>query len=417
MDSARVVLHPLTFVAEGDEVIVGRAEIESYALFPPDAADVVRKLRDGATLGQAAAWYAEEYGEQADIGDLVETLRALGFVREPPETGADVEGSAASTRSAPGPGEAQATRFRRTARLLFSPTAWTLYAAAIGTACYAMVRHPWLRPGPSELLFGDSLVVLLVTVLLSQLIGIAWHESFHVMAARRLGVPARVSIGRRLYFLVFQTTLTGLMGVERTKRILPFCAGLLADALYGSMLIGLAWACHGAGGLTSGLGEAAMTAAYLTVLRMSWQFLVFMETDLYYVLVHVLRCPDLHALSRTYLRNHWWRLVRRPERVTDQSGLGMREQAIVRVYAPLMFGCGTVMLAGMLVFALPAFGALVQRFAVGIASWNVLQGRWWDSIVALAFVVLEPAAAGAMALRAYLRTRRSPHPVGRSGRS
>ena len=403
MDSARISLYPLSFVNEGDDVVVGRAETESYAVFPADAARVVQQLRDGASVEQAAAWYAQEYGEAADIADLVDTLRALGFVREDEDTAPDVE-------------QRDVTRFRRLARLMFSPGAWVLYTAVVGLACYAMVRDPWLRPLPSRILFDNSLLMLLLVVVLSQVVGIAWHESFHVLAARRLGVPARLSIGRRLYFLVFQTTLTGLMGVPRGKRVLPFCAGLLADSLFGSALLAVAWTCHGRGGVASAFGAAAVTALYLTVLRMAWQFLVYMETDLYYVLVHLLRVPDLHSLSRTYLRNRWWRLVRRPERMTDQSGLGAREQAIVRRYAPVVLICGTVMTAAMLTFALPALASLLHRFATGITTWSVTDPHWWDSLLALTLVVLEPTLVGTMATREYLRARRSTQPAGRLDR-
>ncbi|MBC3839695.1 hypothetical protein GXW82_04040 [Streptacidiphilus sp. 4-A2] len=392
MDSARISLYPLSFVSEGDEVVVGRAETESYAVFPADAARVVQQLRDGASVGQAAAWYAEEYGETADVADLVETLRELGFVREEAAPG----DQSAGVPAAPAPAARDATRFRPLARLMFSPGAWVLYGAVIGLCCYVLVRDPWLRPLPSRIVFDHSLLMLFLVWCCRQVVGIAWHESFHVMAARRLGVPARLSVGRRLYFLVFQTTLTGLMGVPRGKRVLPFCAGLLADALFGSVLTGVAWACHGHGGAASAVSGAAATAVYLTALRMSWQFLVFMETDLYYVLVHLLRMPDLHGLSRTYLRNRWW-LVRRPARVVDQSGLGAREQTIVRRYAPVVLVCGIAMTAMMLTFAVPAVGALFHTFSTGISSWSVTDPHWWDSFLALLLVLLEPTLVATLA--------------------
>ncbi|WP_329172568.1 hypothetical protein [Streptomyces sp. NBC_01477] len=394
MESSHVILHPLSFITEGDEVIVGRADTETYAVFPADAADIVRRLLDGAPLDEAAAWYAEEYGETPDMGDLVETLRGLGFVRETGET-------------APVAPPRNVTRFGRLARRLFSPVAGVLFVLVMAVCGYAMVQHPWLRPGPSRITAGDSLLGLLLIVLVSQLAGIALHETFHVLAARRLGVPASVTIGRRLYFLVFQTTLTGLMGVPRSKRILPFCAGLLADALFGSALLGVAWACHGHGSAAAAAGHAAMAALYLTVLRMAWQFLVFMETDLYYVLAQLLRCPDLHALSRAYLRNRYWQFVRRPERMADQSVLTGHERAVVRVYAPVVFVCSAAMMVGMLTFALPALGTLIHRFAVGIARWSVTDPHWWDSVLTLIFVLLEPALVAAMAFRDHRGGKRS----------
>jgi hypothetical protein len=50
-------LHPLTYLEEGDEVTVGRADINSFGLFPPDGADLLRRLEAGSTPNEAAQWY------------------------------------------------------------------------------------------------------------------------------------------------------------------------------------------------------------------------------------------------------------------------------------------------------------------------------------------------------------------------
>ena len=70
-------LHPLTFLEEGDEVTVGRADIDSYGLFPPDGAALVRRLEAGSLAGEAAQWYQEQYGEQVDIEEFLDVLEEL----------------------------------------------------------------------------------------------------------------------------------------------------------------------------------------------------------------------------------------------------------------------------------------------------------------------------------------------------
>jgi len=63
------LFHPLVYLDDGDAVTVGRVDIESYAIFPPDGAQLVRRLADGATAEEAADRYREEYGESADVED------------------------------------------------------------------------------------------------------------------------------------------------------------------------------------------------------------------------------------------------------------------------------------------------------------------------------------------------------------
>ena len=211
-------------------MIIGRPDIDSFAVFPADAAAVVRRLRTGAEPAAVAAWYQETYGEPADIDDFLDTLRDLGFVRSDVADPAERQ-----QRHSQHP-----VRWRRLGVVAFSAPALALYALAIVAAVYLMVIIPALSPAPSKVFFTKSLLIVLVTTTTAQLIGIFWHEGFHVLAGRRLGLPSKLSVGRRLNFIVVQTTMTGLMGVPSRKRILPFLAGLIADALLISFLTALA---------------------------------------------------------------------------------------------------------------------------------------------------------------------------------
>jgi len=64
-DDARLDLYPLTYVDEGDQVVIGRPDDDSFAVFPADAAAVVRRLEMGADIASVAAWYQAMYGEPA----------------------------------------------------------------------------------------------------------------------------------------------------------------------------------------------------------------------------------------------------------------------------------------------------------------------------------------------------------------
>jgi hypothetical protein len=385
-----LTLYPLTFVAEGDQVIIGRPEVDSFAVFSPDAAAVVRRIEAGETLASVADWYQTAYGEPADLGDFVETLRDLDFIRPEGEAGAQYQ-------------VRPSVRWRQLANVVFSAPAMCLYILVVGMAVYLMWRVPALRPAPSKVFFSRSLLVVMGLTTVGQLVGIAVHEGFHVLAGRRLGLASRLSVGRRLYFLVFQTTLVGLLGVPARKRILPFCAGLIADALSASALTGIAEVGRLAG-WPPWPGRVAIGLAYLTLLRMLWQAMIFMETDLCHVLASALACPDLHSMTRSYLRSRWAARGRRPDLVADTSGWTNRDLRIVRGYAPFVI-VGSIAIIGLgAITTVPVVLKLAARIYHGIAGGALSNPWFWDSVIAGVAIVSPFAVVAMLALRD--RTRR-----------
>src|SRR4051794_8474673 len=81
--SQTMSLHALTYVDEPDGVMIGRPETGTYALFPVDGAEAIRRLAAGDSLTDVGAWYAMTYSNPLDLNDLQQTIDALDFVRAP----------------------------------------------------------------------------------------------------------------------------------------------------------------------------------------------------------------------------------------------------------------------------------------------------------------------------------------------
>jgi hypothetical protein len=210
-----LAIHALTFLDEGEDVTVGRADTNTYAVLPADGAALLRQLQAGLSPREGKRWYAEHYGEDVDIDEFLDVLDELDLL---------VKNGEQATVDGP-------VRWQRLGRAMFSPVAWVCYVLLVAAAVVAFVRWPDVAPRYQNLFFSQYLVVLELGVFLGQMPLILIHESFHALAGRRLGLHSRLSVGRRFYFMVFETSLDGLVVVPRRGRYLPILAGMLADAV------------------------------------------------------------------------------------------------------------------------------------------------------------------------------------------
>jgi len=371
MSATRLELHPLTFVEERDGIVVGRSDIESYALLPADGVALLRRLAGGMPVPDAADWYQTKFGESVDIADFVVTLHELGFVK------ADGEALA----------ESPEVRFQTLGRATFSPIAWVCYVGIVVGCLLAMTAHPQLRPHAENVFFSPSFVVVQVVLALAQLPAVLWHEWFHVLAARRLGLPSRLGIGRRLYFVVFETELNGLLGVPRRHRYLPLLAGMLADVLIFSGLT-LAAAVDLNDGL-SWVGRLCLALTYTVLLRLAWQFYVFLRTDLYYVFTTALGCTDLHAVTSAYLRDRFDWLPGVQSSGVDEASWSPRDRQIAPWFALLTVAGVGFLLATVSFMIVPLMLEFAIRLGSVLARGTAAGALFWDSAVSLLIVILE----------------------------
>jgi hypothetical protein len=376
-----LALHPLRFLEDGDEVTVGRPDIESYGVFPADGAALLRKLADGMSPRDAASWYAAEYGEPVDIVEFLEVLDEFDLlVRE------------GDQRVEPG-----RIRWQRLGAAMFSVPAWLVYTTVLTAAVVAMLREPDLTPHYRNIFFTPSLVLLMLVLFLGQFPLILVHEGFHALAGRRLGLRSTLRIGQRFYYVVLETALDGLVTVPRRRRYLPILAGMLADLLVIAVLtLAAAWSRTGTGDLTIA-GKVCLAFAFATVLRVVWQFYLFLRTDLYYLVTVVLGCNDLHTVSVQLLRNRFDRLLRRPGR-HDETAWHPRDRAVARWYSWLLVGGYVFLVVILLVAVIPVITLLVRIIADRLTGTPTTLGVL-DAVVFVVASLAQFAAAGVLARR------------------
>jgi putative peptide zinc metalloprotease protein len=227
---------------------------------------------------------------------------------------------------------------------------------------------------------------------------IAWtiilvHESAHLAAARAAGAPARITLSTRLQFLAAQTDVSGVWAAPRRVRLTVYLAGMAIDVCGAGVCL-LILALADPHGLTRTL--LAVSAAQ-ALLALPLQFLVFMRTDVYFVLQDLTGCANLYADGTAYLRYLAATRTRRAARPGRDPATAFPpgQRRAVRAYALVLLP-GTVLCLGVeFAVSLPALITFLVRAAqevgttpVGTAdgavalatllTWQSLWAtRWW----------------------------------------
>ncbi|NUP41696.1 MAG: hypothetical protein HOY76_32920 [Streptomyces sp.] len=390
MGVSTLAVHELSFVAEGEDVVVGRMDTGSYAVFPADGAELLKRLAAGLPLEEAAEWYEATFSEPVDVDDFVGTLRELGFLREPAESGPEVaeEPAAAPAR----------VRYQRLGRLVFSPAAWVLYAAAAVTWLALIARHGDLAPKASQIFFVKSLLIVQVVITFGQVPLILAHEGFHVLAGRRLGLPTRLRLSNRLTYIVAETQINGLMSVQRRRRYVPFLSGMVCDVVVLALLdLTAQLARHDDGGL-SRTSKVCLALAFTVALRIVWQFQLYLRTDLFFVVATAMKTYDLHDASKTMMKNRIWRLLRVRHRIVDESQWTERDRKVGAYYGPFLV-LGVCAFVAVTVYASIPVGIRYFTIAGEAVGAGHVDAHFWDSVVSLGFNAAQVAALVVLARR------------------
>ena len=283
-------------------------------------------------------------------------------------------------------------------RLLFSRAAWAVYAGAALGAVALLAIHPALVPRSSDIFFLGTPVRSLAALTLAIYALAAAHECCHWLAARAEGIRARITLGRRLYFLVLEIDLTGLWGLPRRRRYSALLAGMAFDTL---VLLGLLAVRAGADAGRWKLGDGGMrlcaALTFVQVAALGSQFWIFVRTDVYAVLVTATGCVNLSRVTRLTVRRSL-RLAS-PEQERELAEAHPRDVAVARWYR-WVYVLGLAAAGGFfVVYFVPASVRLFAWTGGTIAAAGAGSERFWEAVVFAAVIVSPQVLTIGVALR------------------
>ena len=213
-----------------------------------------------------------------------------------------------------------------------------MFFAGLGVTAYATlaaIHDPTLRLNINAFYIETNRTSLLLIIMILAFMQVVMHEVGHMLAAARHGIKSKYGIGHRLWTIVAESDLTGILSLPKAQRYIPMLAGLFVDIVCASVLtIILQLQLHyGVSAFTTQVIQALVLEIIIGIV---WQFNIFMKTDIYFVICNYFSHPDLDRDARLYLRALLY---------TSTMGLfgiksprsSFRDLNVVRVFAAIWF--------------------------------------------------------------------------------
>lgn len=290
---------PLSVQKEGESYYIGNAELDEFYQFPEEGLNIIRMLQGGASVATIETTLAQTSEESIDVREFIDTLLEIGFIHPEAERHRFQE-SVEAVRNTD-----KRLVFRanpRIARMVFSWPSLALYLGIVGYAAYSAIQDPQLRLNLEAFYLERNLTLTLVVLLLMYAFTASLHELGHMLAAARQGVDSRLGFSNRLWDIVAEADMTGLLALPREKRYLPMAAGMLVDVFnIAAITLILKWLFANS---PNGFAIQLLQALALQItISITWQFNIFLRTDVYYLICNYFGYADLNAQAYHFYQN------------------------------------------------------------------------------------------------------------------
>ncbi|RSD26750.1 hypothetical protein [Mesobacillus subterraneus] len=263
-------------------------------------------------------------------------------------------------------------------RFFFNNISSKLYFLLLIASTGLTLFNPDIFPRYSDLFAFDLMFQNIIALMLISFLLVILHEFGHVLAARSEGLPAKIELGHRLFYVVLQTDMSHVWELPAEKRNKLYLAGMYFDivvlflALSAQLFVS-----------ESSLGMGILKLIVLnTFIRLIYQAAVFMKTDLYYVMENKTGCYNLMENGRNFLAR-WLPFLRVQETETFAG-----EEKIVRRYAGFYLSGILLTLTITAYYYIPQMIFAIKEIMVPGLTEPINSIRFWDSVVFLLQIVI-----------------------------
>ena len=368
-----ITLYPLSIQKDKKHYIVEEPISGDFFELPEISVDAIKRLEKGEELATIEKALKDSYPEEeVDIIEFVEQLVELGLVQE--VDGIQVQRDEEKQTKSRSGGGGFLWIPSWVGQLFFNGAMNKIYLLLLVINIFVLILNPELFPHYKDIFLFDSMVLNMISYLLISLILILIHEFGHVLAIRSYNLPAKLSIGNRLLFIVFETDLTQAWKLEPKQRNTLYFAGMSFEQIILFLSFGFMLLFPNA----NFVGIVSIIVLDIFI-KFIYQCCFYMKTDVYYVVENVTGCYNLMESGKIYLSS-FFKKHRRS--VKDQKEMFQDEWNLIRMYSVFyIVGVCLTLLLTVLYFIPQLYYAYSTIYS------NILSPEdnvaFWDAIVFL----------------------------------
>ncbi|MCK6259582.1 hypothetical protein LCY76_23730 [Fictibacillus sp. KIGAM418] len=363
IDCTNIVIQP-----DGDEFTIGDPYHTEFLRVPLIAAEIIKLLDGKNTLGDIQEKINGSFGEEVDIIDFMETLLEYGLIYKIND---DVINPLIKR-------EPKAI-YKKIGKAMFSSFSIALYCFCFLSVCVLLISKPQLFPKYESLFIFDSLGLNALNLLVIAAIVKGLHELGHFLAAAKENVLSKIRFNLRLIWLVIETDMTGLWAKEKKARYIPFIAGMMWDITIIFIVLSLQIIIN-----KPIILEYLQIISFVVTSSIVFQFIIFLRTDLYFVLINWKNSASLEQDSILYLKQKFLK------KQTETWELLPKNEKKVAIWFSYIYIVGAIIgIFGFIYFQFLPSVLVIQMIMKNLINQTVSSFYFWDSIIVMCVLILQ----------------------------
>lgn len=336
-----------------------------------DAIDMINK---GQTLGDIEIELQGKYpNEHVDMIEFGGQLIELGLVEqidgEKMTRKREVQDSSGFTWIPPSVG-----------RFFFNGITNKIYLILLLINLSIIIWNRGLFPRYQDLFLFDSMMLNMITYMLISLVFIIIHEFGHILAIRSYDLPAKLGIGNRLIFIVFETDLTPAWRLAPKQRNILYFAGMSFEQVCVFFALTIQLLLPEANAILIGILGIVVFDIFIKTI---YQCCFYMKTDIYYFVENRTGCYNLMESGMKYLSR--WLPFLKGDSSDAETFDG--EERIVHYYS-VFYIVGILLSLSLLVFYFLPLAYYAYSHVHSNLLTSTSRSAFWDAIAFLGQTIL-----------------------------
>ncbi|WP_062107577.1 hypothetical protein [Bacillus niameyensis] len=370
---SQLILCPLSIQKDKKHYIVEDPSSGDFFEMPKICIDAIEMIDKGEMLGDIEVILKANYpNEEVNMIEFAEQLIDLGLVEE-------VDGERIRRQERGRSLGGLQWISPKVGQIIFNKVTNKIFILFFLLNVILAVMNPNLIPTYKDIFLFDSMVLNMVTYMAVSFILIIIHEFGHVFAIRAHNLPAKLDIGNRLLFVVFETDLTSAWKLPSRQRNVLYFAGMALEQSLIFIAFTIKILFPESGAIFIGILGIVIFDLFIKTI---YQCCFYMKTDVYYFFENVTGCYNLMENGKQYL-SKWIPFIKYDPTTAAFQG----ETKTIRLYS-VLYICGIL-----LTFSLFAIYFLPQVFyAYSLIFSNLTDpagsSSFWDAVVFIGQTIL-----------------------------